>query len=104
MPDLEKATASYNLDEYYQRISTANARFRSYNEGWLTDMGRVYIIYGEPLTIEKFLGPNRLSVYSRWTYGNGITVTFEDPSGFGDFRLRSPLAGNPKYEYRRSLR
>jgi GWxTD domain-containing protein len=92
------------LEEYYARIQVANERFKSYNEGWLTDMGRVYIIYGEPITVEKMLGPNRLTVYSRWTYPNGVVVTFEDPSGFGDFRLRSPLPGNPKYEFRRSTR
>jgi GWxTD domain-containing protein len=92
------------LEEYYGRIEVANERFRSYNEGWLTDMGRVYIIYGEPLTVERLLGQNRLTVFSRWTYPNGVVVTFEDPSGFGDFRLRSTLPGNPKYEYRRAGR
>ncbi len=92
------------LEEYYGRIEVANERFRSYNEGWLTDMGRVYIIYGEPITVERMLGQNRLTVYSRWTYPNGVVVTFEDPSGFGDFRLRSTLPGNPKYEYRRTGR
>ena len=92
------------LEEYYARIQVANQRFKSYNEGWLTDMGRVYIIYGEPLTVEKVLGQNRLTVYARWTYPNGVVVTFEDPSGFGDFRLRSPLPGSPKYEFRRSAR
>jgi GWxTD domain-containing protein len=95
-------TKNEALEEYYARIEAANERFRSYNEGWLTDMGRVYIIYGEPITVERFLGQNRVTVFSRWTYANGVVITFEDPSGFGDFRLRSPLPGNPKYEYRRS--
>lgn len=100
--DPTPATAANEaLDEYYQRIKIANERFRSYNEGWLTDMGRVFIIYGEPLTIERRLGPNRISVYAYWTYGNGLVVTFEDPSGFGDFRLRSSLPGSRKYEYNR---
>lgn len=90
------------LEEYYARIEVANERFKSYNEGWLTDMGRVYIIYGEPITAERFLGQNRITVFARWTYPTGVVVVFEDPSGFGDFRLRAPLPGNPKYEYRRS--
>jgi len=94
-------TKNEALEEYYGRIDIANERFRSYNEGWLTDMGRVYIIYGEPYTIETFRGQNGLSIISRWTYGNGITIMFDDPSGFGDFRLRGTLPGNPKYVFRR---
>jgi GWxTD domain-containing protein len=92
------------MEEYYGRIDIANERFKSYNEGWLTDMGRVYIIYGEPLSMDPYQGQNRISVFMRWTYPNGVDVIFEDPSGFGDFRLRSPLPGNPKYEFRRAGR
>jgi GWxTD domain-containing protein len=87
------------FDEYYGRIDEANKRFKSYNEGWLTDMGRVFIVYGEPLTQERSLGPNGVSRVVRWTYGNGMIFVFEDFSGFGDFRLRSGMLGSGKYRY-----
>ena len=89
------------FDEYYSRIDEANKRFKSYNEGWLTDMGRVFIVYGEPLTTERFMSPNGISRIVRWIYPNNIMFTFEDTSGFGDFRLRSGLPGNAKYRYKR---
>ncbi|MBU3699352.1 MAG: GWxTD domain-containing protein [Candidatus Kapabacteria bacterium] len=89
------------FDEYYSRIDEANKRFKSYNEGWLTDMGRVFIVFGEPLTTERFMGPNGISRIVRWVYPNNIAFTFEDTSGFGDYRLRSGMPGNQKYRYRR---
>ncbi len=87
------------FDEYFGRIDEANKRFKSYNEGWLTDMGRVFIVYGEPLTTERLMSPNGISRIVRWIYPNNITFTFEDTSGFGDFRLRSGMFGSGKYRY-----
>lgn len=87
------------FDEYFGRVDEANKRFKSYNEGWLTDMGRVFIVYGEPLTTERFMSPNGISRIVRWIYPNNMTFTFEDTSGFGDFRLRSGMLGSGKYRY-----
>ncbi len=87
------------FDEYFGRVDEANKRFKSYNEGWLTDMGRVFIVYGEPLTTERFMSPNGISRIVRWIYPNNTSFTFEDTSGFGDFRLRSGMFGNGKYRY-----
>lgn len=89
------------LEEYYSRIEQANRRFKSYTEGWLTDMGRVYIIYGEPLNTERFTAQNGVSIVTRWLYPNNLSFTFEDNTGFGDYRLRTPLPANAKYSYRR---
>jgi len=41
------------LKEYYRRIETANQFFTSYKEGWKTDRGIIYIIYGVPNSIRK---------------------------------------------------
>ncbi|MDQ7054349.1 MAG: GWxTD domain-containing protein [candidate division KSB1 bacterium] len=38
-------------EEYFKRLEEANRRFRSYSrDGWRTDRGRVYILYGPPIT------------------------------------------------------
>jgi GWxTD domain-containing protein len=89
------------FEEYYGRVEQANRRFKSYTEGWLTDMGRVYIIYGEPTNVERFTGQNGVSMIVRWTYANSMSFTFEDTSGFGDYRSRTPLPAGAKYTYRR---
>jgi len=41
------------LKEYYERIEVANQFFTSYKEGWKTDRGIIYVIYGAPSTIRK---------------------------------------------------
>lgn len=100
--DPTPATATNEaFTEYYARVSTANERFRSYAEGWQTDMGRVYIVYGEPLTIQQFASQGGMVVAVRWTYPNNQVFTFEDPSGFGDYRLRSGFPPRARYEYGR---
>lgn len=94
-------TRNEAFDEYFGRIATANERFRSYAEGWQTDMGRVFVVYGEPLTIQQFTSQGGVMVAVRWTYPNNYVFTFEDPSGFGDFRLRSGFPPRSRYEYGR---
>ena len=41
------------LEEYYTRIDYSNKNFKSYSEGWLTDKGHVYIVFGAPNAIDK---------------------------------------------------
>lgn len=40
-------------DEYYRRLAYANEHFGDHREGWKTDRGRVYILYGPPAQIER---------------------------------------------------
>lgn len=49
---------------YYQRVEEANKQFSSYLEGWKTDRGIVYIIYGPPNAVY------RSSTGEAWVYGN----------------------------------
>lgn len=96
-PNTERNEA---FEEYYARINYANSNFRSYNEGWLTDKGMVYIIFGQPLNIERYpsmYGDNR--VFERWTYRNNREFIFVDNTGFGDFRLIRPVTVTEKYVY-----
>lgn len=38
---------------YYSRVTLANVYFTSYTEGWKTDRGMIYTVYGPPTTIYK---------------------------------------------------
>ncbi len=49
---------------YYNRVKFANTYFSSFTEGWRTDRGMLYMIYGSPNTIYK--NDNQ----ERWIYGN----------------------------------
>ncbi len=80
------------MKEYYQRVEYANKNFGHYLEGWRTDRGNVYIIFGEPGNIERH--PMELSSkpYEIWSYYDlNREFIFVDESGFGDYRLRDPL-------------
>ncbi|MES2733058.1 MAG: GWxTD domain-containing protein [Bacteroidota bacterium] len=41
-------TAKRVIKAYYRRVESANQLFTTYKEGWKTDMGMVYIIFGPP--------------------------------------------------------
>lgn len=85
------------FDEYYSRVDYANSNFKSYMEGWRTDMGMVFIIYGPPLRTDR----NRMNdgrYYERWIYTNK-QIVFVDYNGFGDYRLYSPVSIIDKYKY-----
>lgn len=91
------------FEEYYARVEYANRHFRSYAEGWLTDMGMVYIVLGEPSSIERRVNPydNRSIVI--WTYTQlNRRYIFIDNTGFGDYRLSpsTPFFLSEKYRYR----
>jgi GWxTD domain-containing protein len=92
--------ANEAMDEYFARITYAVDHFRSYTAGWLTDKGRVYIIYGPPdnITTDPFRNDGR-SVETWHYFRRGLNLSFVDESGFGDFRLASPLSPGEKYRY-----
>lgn len=88
------------LEEYYARIDYANKNFKAYSEGWLTDKGHVFIVFGPPINVErnnKSYSDNR--TYEQWTYSNNRVFIFIDVSGFGDFRLYNPTIVTDKYRY-----
>ncbi len=49
---------------YYRRVLFSNIYFTSFTEGWRTDRGMIYIIFGEPNSIYK------TSEGERWQYGD----------------------------------
>jgi len=82
------------IQKYYSRVEDSNDFFTSYTEGWRTDRGLVYLIFGPPNIIYK----NTNSEH--WIYGeednpSSLGLTFykiENPFSNNDFRLdRSPI-------------
>jgi len=80
------------LIEYYNRIKIANERYSHYVEGWKTDMGMVYIIYGNPSNIERHPFESNARPYEIWEYYDmRKRFIFVDDTGFGDYRLTTPI-------------
>jgi GWxTD domain-containing protein len=92
--------------EHYRRIQYANLWFGRglASGGWRSDMGRMYIILGEPKQIQKF--ENEESVYPLiiWFYEgmgeyglpNAFNVVFFKNYGAGDYILYSPVRDGPQ--------
>jgi GWxTD domain-containing protein len=43
-----ESKARRTIRAYYRRVTQANGLFTTYKEGWKTDMGMVYIVFGRP--------------------------------------------------------
>ncbi len=95
-PNTERNEA---FDEYFSRIQYANKNFKSYTEGWLTDMGMVYIIFGPPDYTDKSDTYSSRTIYMKWTYLNNREFVFSDDTGMGDFRMIRPYSVTDKYKY-----
>lgn len=60
------------MRNYYKRVEWANAYFTSYKEGWKTDRGMIYILFGLPDELYRF------SDREVWTYKNQfLNASFE---------------------------
>ena len=53
IPNVNKARQVIEL--YYTRVEQANKQFSNFKEGWKTDMGMVFILFGPPLQVENTL-------------------------------------------------
>lgn len=88
-------------NEYYERIKYANSQFKSYTEGWLSDMGMVFIVMGPPMQVEKQSTFGNNIEYRLWQYPGNKSFLFADKNGFGNFRLERPYLFNEKYKYKK---
>lgn len=80
------------LIEYYNRIKIANERYSRYVDGWKTDMGMVYIIFGNPGNIERHPFESDTRPYEIWEYYDiNRRFIFVDDTGLGDYRLTTPI-------------
>ncbi len=80
------------MEEYYSRVEYANKNFSHYIEGWRTDMGMVFIIFGSPSNVDRHPFDMESKPYEIWTYYElNHSFTFVDESGFGDYHLTTPI-------------
>lgn len=80
------------MEEYYRRVAYANKEFSHYIEGWRTDMGMVYIMFGPPNDVERHPFEVDSRPYEIWRYYKiSYEFVFVDQSGFGDYRLLTPI-------------
>lgn len=78
--------------EYYSRWNYATEHFSSFGreDGWKSDMGRVYIIYGPPDQVERVPFESGQKSWQRWSYfvkDGGYYFIFVDLEGFGRYTL-----------------
>lgn len=81
------------MQEYYRRIAVSDKKFSTmYTKGWKTDMGMVYIIFGEPNNVDRHPFDLDAKPYEIWEYYDlDRQFVFVDNSGFGDYRLITPI-------------
>jgi GWxTD domain-containing protein len=88
-------------DEHYRRINYANQRFgrNTPKPGWRTDQGKIYILLGEPLSIERYEGFSFVYPAQIWSYQGDqryglpafFNIVFYQEGGLGEYKLYSPL-------------
>ncbi|MFN2431000.1 MAG: GWxTD domain-containing protein, partial [Cryomorphaceae bacterium] len=94
-----KERARKAIKKYYKRVETSNIHFSSHLEGWQSDRGMIYIIYGEPNKIY------RTSKAENWIYGeenNPLSLSFDfvkviNPFTDNDYRLLRNDTYKPSY-------
>ena len=104
-PDQDSLENSFK-EEHYRRIAYANERFGAGVQGWRTDRGRMYIMWGPPTSKESRThgenyqrplseggGTTKTYAFETWNYnyveglGSNITLEFVDTSGTNEFHL-----------------
>ena len=80
------------MEEYYARVEYANKHFGHYLEGWRTDMGMIFIIFGPPNNVDRHPFEVDSKPYEIWAYYElNYSIVFVDETGFGDYRLQTPI-------------
>jgi len=64
----DPSTASEIMGKFYSQVEEANFFFTNYKEGWKTDMGMIYIVYGKPDEVYK--GEETID----WVYNKSLNL------------------------------
>lgn len=73
------------IKKYYGRVNQSNLLFSSYKEGWKTDRGMIFIIFGMPNIV------NRTSSSEVWIYGEGNNMM---SLNFTFYKVSNPFTEN----------
>jgi len=77
--------------DYLRMIDRANEMYRELGrEGWQTDRGRVFILYGQPDDIERYPSISESKPYEIWRYHrieNGVEFVFVERLGYGHYEM-----------------
>jgi len=78
-------------EEYLARVAYANGNFNMMGrEGYRTDRGRVYIVYGPPEDVERHPNETDMKPYEIWYYTNiqgGVQFVYVQRNSGGDLEL-----------------
>ncbi|MES2763307.1 MAG: GWxTD domain-containing protein [Bacteroidota bacterium] len=82
------------IRKYYNRVQEANKLFTSFQEGWKTDRGMMYIVFGAPNSVSKRKNGEV------WTYGDpgnptSLTISF--------IKIINPFTDNDFYLERNEM-
>ena len=81
------------ISAYFSRVKESNALFSTYKEGWKTDMGMIYIIFGPPNKVFRSNGS------LQWIYKK----TYEMPSLLFTFSLNDKNWDSEHFELERNM-
>ena len=86
--DPDRETSQNELiDELNFRIKYTTTHFKELKtDGWKTDRGRIYIVYGQPKSINNEQNPQTFVKRETWVYPSGDVFVFEDNS-FGRYYI-----------------
>jgi GWxTD domain-containing protein len=86
------------IKEYYQRVKEANIFFSSHKDGWLTDRGMLYIIFGKPSAVNRRLNAEEWTYIRRRDVGAAFKFTLiKKPNTFTQNHYE--LVRRPEYEF-----
>ena len=79
------------LKNYLRKIKESNITYKALSkEGWKTDRGRVYLVYGQPSEIDRYPNQTETRPHEIWYYHEiegGVKFVFGDLTGFSDYTL-----------------
>jgi GWxTD domain-containing protein len=93
-------------EEHYARIEYANAHFGrdSNTPGWMTDMGRTWILFGAPTSRHPYIGYSQIYPFEIWMYENNTGSTnlpsffyllFYIDGDIGEYKFYRPFLDGP---------
>ncbi len=89
------------MDEYYRRVAFSIEAFSVIQEGWRSDRGMIYILFGPPDEIQRSPFEVDRKPYQVWEYYRiGKQFVFRDETGFGDYRLDQRFLDQNDWRFR----